>query len=73
MEFVLEAKLAVEELNILYVLKFIRLGGWLPHMSGLGLHQVDVFLALLYLHLVKISTVALNHTSIDNLVEYARA
>jgi hypothetical protein len=72
MELVLEAKLTLEELNILYVLEFLRLAGWLPHVSGFGLHQGNVFLALLYLQLVKSSTVAFDDTSVHDFVEQAR-
>jgi hypothetical protein len=72
-EFVLEAKFALEELNIFYIVELLRLDGWLPSVSGFSLHQVDVFLALLNLHPVEGSTVALDDAAVDDFVEETSA
>jgi hypothetical protein len=66
---ILEAKLTLEELNIFYIFKLLRLGGRFPRVGGLGLHETDVFLALLDLPAVEEGTVALDHAALDDLGE----
>lgn len=65
-ELVLEAKLALEELDILNILKLLWLGRRLPRVGGLGLHETDIFLAFLDLPAVEGGTLTLNDTALDD-------